>query len=140
LHRVIVTGAVKMGPRRARYALANHPAARRAAIRLRATGAVRLFVSRIVAERSSFWMSATASRGTLTPTVTLERIGDQLEAVIRDTVPDRERLFGLGIAISGFFIGDGTKVNPPDLLEHWALADIEAIKIGAVTPYQRRRL
>jgi predicted NBD/HSP70 family sugar kinase len=59
--------------------------------------------------------------------VTLERIGDQLEALIRDTVPDRARLFGLGIAISGFFIGEGAKVNPPDLLEDWALVDVEAI-------------
>ncbi len=59
--------------------------------------------------------------------ITLERIGDLMEAVIRNEVPDKDRLFGLGVAISGFFVGDGSKVNPPDLLEDWALTDIESL-------------
>lgn len=59
--------------------------------------------------------------------ISLERIGDLMADVIRNEVPDKSRLFGLGVAISGFFIGEGSKVNPPDLLEDWALTDVEAI-------------
>jgi predicted NBD/HSP70 family sugar kinase len=71
------------------------------------------------------------SRSQLVPdmqkAITLERIGDLMADVIRNEVPDKGRLFGLGVAISGFFIGEGSKVNPPDLLEDWALTDVEAI-------------
>ncbi len=36
----------------------------------------------------------------------------------------RERLLGAGIGITGYFIGDGAKVNPPPHLDSWALVDV----------------
>ena len=40
--------------------------------------------------------------------VSLDTIVAAVEAIIADHVPDRRRLFGLGVAITGFFIGQGT--------------------------------
>jgi predicted NBD/HSP70 family sugar kinase len=59
--------------------------------------------------------------------VSLDTIVAAVEAIIVDHVPDRRRLFGLGVAITGFFIGQGTRVNPPAQLDEWALVDVDAI-------------
>lgn len=40
---------------------------------------------------------------------------------------NRERLLGAGIGITGYFIGDGHKVNPPGQLDNWALIDVAAL-------------
>lgn len=38
-----------------------------------------------------------------------------------------ERLLGAGVGITGYFIGDGNRVNPPEQLSTWALKDASAI-------------
>lgn len=38
---------------------------------------------------------------------------------------DRARLVGAGVAITGFFIGNGLQVNPPAPLDNWALTDVK---------------
>ncbi len=40
---------------------------------------------------------------------------------------DRKRILGLGVAITGYFLGDGAKVNPPAQLDAWALIDCAAV-------------
>ena len=70
--------------------------------------------------------SVTLATGRRQP-VSLDTIVAAVEAIIADHVPDRRRLFGLGVAITGFFIGQGTRVNPPVQLEDWALVDVDAI-------------
>lgn len=70
--------------------------------------------------------SVTLAAGRRQP-VSLDTIVAAIETIIADHVPDRRRLFGLGVAITGFFIGQGTRVNPPAQLEDWALVDVDAI-------------
>lgn len=43
-------------------------------------------------------------------------------------------VFGIGVAVAGFFIGDGTKLNPAHELDDWALIDLQAL-IEARTGY-----
>lgn len=38
---------------------------------------------------------------------------------------DRERMVGVGVAITGYFIGEGAKVNPPLPLDDWAFQPID---------------
>lgn len=38
-----------------------------------------------------------------------------------------DRLFGVGVGITGFFIGDGARTNPPAPLEELALVDLETL-------------
>ncbi|MDP9013664.1 MAG: ROK family protein [Pseudomonadota bacterium] len=40
---------------------------------------------------------------------------------------DRGRLLGAGVAITGYFIGEGSQVNPPRGLDDWALIDISEL-------------
>lgn len=47
------------------------------------------------------------------------------DLVARGMLP-RKRLVGIGIAVAGYFIGDGDKVNPSPELEDWALVDLAA--------------
>ncbi|MEE4217718.1 MAG: ROK family protein [Xanthomonadales bacterium] len=59
-----------------------------------------------------------------------EEVISAVSSIITDTLQDtgieRYRLFGLGVGISGFFVSDDHRVNAPDLLEDWALIDIES--------------
>jgi predicted NBD/HSP70 family sugar kinase len=57
--------------------------------------------------------------------VTVDFIADQIEGFIARTLPDRTKLFGIGMAITGFFVGRGTQVNPPAQLDELALCDID---------------
>lgn len=38
---------------------------------------------------------------------------------------ERRRLFGLGLAMTGFFTGETQRMNPPDPLAHWATLDLD---------------
>lgn len=40
---------------------------------------------------------------------------------------DPTRLFAAGVGVSAFFVGDGPLMNPPALLDDWALVDIGAV-------------
>ena len=39
----------------------------------------------------------------------------------------RDAVLGVGVAIAGFFVGDGAKVNPAHELDDWALVDLQAL-------------
>lgn len=53
----------------------------------------------------------------------LERIFDDLAT---QAAIDRSRLFGVGIATSGFFTGGRSQLNTPLSMEQWALSDVDA--------------
>lgn len=36
-------------------------------------------------------------------------------------------IIGLGVAVAGFFVGDGTKLNPAQELDDWALIDLQTL-------------
>jgi predicted NBD/HSP70 family sugar kinase len=40
---------------------------------------------------------------------------------------ERGRLLGVGVAITGYFVGEASKVNPPPGLDDWALIDISEL-------------
>ncbi|MDN7182576.1 ROK family protein [Caballeronia sp. SEWSISQ10-4 2] len=54
-------------------------------------------------------------------------VNDAIERIlIRNNVP-RERLIGVGFAISGFFVADRRQVNAPEPLQDWSLVDLAPI-------------
>jgi predicted NBD/HSP70 family sugar kinase len=57
----------------------------------------------------------------------VERLADFKRQILDETGIDARRLVGAGVGISGFFIGDGHRINPPPYLDDWALRDIEPI-------------
>ncbi len=59
--------------------------------------------------------------------VVLEQIGERLNAMIDKRLPSPDRLFGIGLAITGYFVGEGSQVNPPPPLDDWALVDLERL-------------
>lgn len=57
----------------------------------------------------------------------LVSVSDTIDRLlIRHKVP-RERLIGVGFAISGFFVADRRQVNAPEPLQDWSLIDLEPI-------------
>lgn len=54
----------------------------------------------------------------------LEALDAFLHTAARKHRIARTSIHSLGIAIAGFFVGDGDKVNPPSELDHWALKDV----------------
>ena len=66
--------------------------------------------------------------------VVLDRIDADLADMLARNQVDRSRLFGVGVGVSGYFVGERGQVNPPEPLEDWALMDLEPIfaeRIGA---------
>ena len=59
--------------------------------------------------------------------VALDRVFNLLDEMICDALGTPERLFGIGVAITGYFTGQGTQVNPPSPLDDWAMVDIEPL-------------
>lgn len=55
------------------------------------------------------------------------RIGRLTEAMIERHVPDRTRLLGAGVAVTGYFVEDGRRINPPPPLEDFALVDLPSM-------------
>ena len=49
---------------------------------------------------------------------------EEIDNACRQHAIPPERIFGLGVAIAGFFAGDGKSVNPSSELDDWALVDI----------------
>lgn len=56
-----------------------------------------------------------------------ERLHGYFEQLSQEHVGDRERIFGIGLGVTGHFVGDGPKVNPPAPLEDFALVDLQAM-------------
>lgn len=61
----------------------------------------------------------------LTPA--LGQIGAMIDDAIRAAGWDRNRLVGIGVGVTGYFIGQGTRLNPPRLLDPWALVPLDTI-------------
>ncbi len=47
-----------------------------------------------------------------------------IDQVFSERGLNRDRLLGVGVGITGYFIGEGAKVNPPAQIDSWALIDV----------------
>lgn len=56
----------------------------------------------------------------------LQIVRQQMQVLMRTHRVAKERLFGLGVGITGFFVGEGRQVNPPPPLDDLALFDLDA--------------
>ncbi|BCI69928.1 ROK family protein [Sphingomonas sp. S17] len=60
----------------------------------------------------------------------------QIRRMIDDAVTeagrDRTTLVGIGVGVTGYFIGDGARLNPPRLLDPWALVPLDTILADAL--------
>lgn len=56
----------------------------------------------------------------------IARLARNLDEMASEARIDRARLFGVGVAVSGFFTGRRRQINTPLVMEQWALADLDA--------------
>ncbi len=60
----------------------------------------------------------------------------QIRSMIDDAVAqagwDRSTLVGAGVGVTGYFIGDGARLNPPRLLDPWALVPLDTLLAQAL--------
>lgn len=57
----------------------------------------------------------------------LAQIRSMMDEAIGAVGWDRDRLVGVGVGVTGYFIGQGTRLNPPRLLDSWALVPLDTI-------------
>lgn len=57
----------------------------------------------------------------------LARIVAIAEGMVDRRVPDRSRLLGAGVAVTGYFVEDGRRLNPPTPLDDFALVDLPSL-------------
>jgi predicted NBD/HSP70 family sugar kinase len=50
-----------------------------------------------------------------------------MDDAIGDAGWDRSALVGIGVGVTGYFIGDGARLNPPRMLDPWALIPLDAV-------------
>ena len=55
------------------------------------------------------------------------QIRQLLDAAIADAGWNRTALVGIGFGVTGYFIGDGARLNPPRLLDPWALIPLDTV-------------
>jgi predicted NBD/HSP70 family sugar kinase len=55
------------------------------------------------------------------------QIGRMMADAIAGAGRDRATLIGIGVGVTGYFIGDGARLNPPRLLDSWALVPLDTI-------------
>ncbi len=60
------------------------------------------------------------------------QIGRLIDAAVADAGWDRAALVGIGVGVTGYFIGDGARLNPPRLLDPWALVPLDTILADAL--------
>lgn len=60
------------------------------------------------------------------------RLQAEIDAAFTEQGLDRRRLFGVGLAMSGFFTGEGGRMNPPDPLAHWSFAELDQMFMQAL--------
>jgi len=60
----------------------------------------------------------------------LKAIQAAMEALIAAHVPDRSRMLGIGVAVTGYFLEGGRKLNPPEPLDDFALVDLQSMFAG----------
>ena len=72
-----------------------------------------------------------ASRVEAVPDLTRERLfarlRAQIEQLTKKHIADPSRIFGIGLGVTGHFVGDGAKVNPPSPLDDFALIDLQSL-------------
>lgn len=68
----------------------------------------------------------------------LEAAAEQLAAMIDQTARshrlDRSRQVGIGVGVTGYFVGEGARMNPPAQLDPWALVPLDTLlseKLGS---------
>jgi predicted NBD/HSP70 family sugar kinase len=62
----------------------------------------------------------------------LRRVRTLLERLLSKARVSERRLFGIGLGITGFFVGDGAKVNPPSPLDELALVELDTLFADAL--------
>ncbi|HET9510968.1 MAG TPA: ROK family transcriptional regulator [Sphingomonas sp.] len=60
------------------------------------------------------------------------QIRRMIDAAVADAGWDRDALVGIGVGVTGYFIGDGARLNPPRLLDPWALVPLDTILADAL--------
>lgn len=61
-----------------------------------------------------------------------KRLRDLKGALIKDAGIDGRRIIGAGVGVSGFYVGDGGKLNTPAYLDEWALVEIAPLLEAAL--------
>ncbi len=61
----------------------------------------------------------------------ISAIKAEINAICAEQKLEQNRLFGLGVGMSGFFTGKGGRMNPPEPLAHWAKDNLDAIWMDA---------
>ncbi|NKJ09565.1 ROK family transcriptional regulator [Rhizobium sp. SG741] len=56
--------------------------------------------------------------------VTLAALSQTLQSLLKEHAVSRDRLIGLGFAMSGFFVSDNRAFNAPEPLRDWSLIDL----------------
>ncbi len=56
----------------------------------------------------------------------IARLARSFDEMASEAGIDRVRLFGVGVAVSGFFTGRRRQINTPLVMDQWALADLDA--------------
>lgn len=83
----------------------------------------------ISASLMNFGGTVTAFQERALPDPTLETILDEVtflhDEMLADHLEDRDRLVGVGVSLTGYFVGDGLRVNPPDPLGELAMIDVD---------------
>ncbi len=54
----------------------------------------------------------------------LKAVKDWIDAACAELGLERGRILGVGVAVTGYFVGEESKFNPPAGLDDWALVDI----------------
>ncbi|KQN90128.1 ROK family transcriptional regulator [Sphingomonas sp. Leaf231] len=60
------------------------------------------------------------------------QIRAMIDAAIEDAGWDRAALLGIGVGVTGYFIGDGARLNPPRQLDPWALIPLDTVLSDAL--------
>ncbi|MDX5985217.1 ROK family transcriptional regulator [Sphingomonas echinoides] len=55
------------------------------------------------------------------------QIASLIDATVTKAALDPARRIGIGVGVTGYFIGDGARLNPPAQLEPWALIPIDTM-------------
>lgn len=64
--------------------------------------------------------------------VATAQIAGMIDTAIATAGWDRAALVGIGVGVTGYFIGDGARLNPPRLLDPWALVPLDTILSAAL--------
>lgn len=57
----------------------------------------------------------------------LARLNDEMGQLLKRNKVRRDRVIGIGFAMTGFFVGGGSQVNAPEPLQDWSLIDLAPI-------------